>query len=48
MISDWHSILSENRHPYAGGKSNAVFFEDPARIKVELIASDSENPENLS
>ena len=32
-------ILYEDRHPYAGGKDHyAVFFEDPDRIKVELVA----------
>ena len=34
------SVLYENKHPYAGGKDYyAVFFEDPDRIKVELVAS---------
>lgn len=34
------SILYTDRHPYAGGKDYyAVFFEDPDRIKVELVAS---------
>ncbi|MEZ0262893.1 MAG: VOC family protein [Alphaproteobacteria bacterium] len=34
------TILYADRHPYAGGKSNyAVFFEDPDRIKVELVAA---------
>ena len=33
------TILYEERHPYAGGKDYyAVFFEDPDRIKVELVA----------
>lgn len=33
------TILYEDRHPYAGGKDYyAVFFEDPDRIKVELVA----------
>jgi catechol 2,3-dioxygenase-like lactoylglutathione lyase family enzyme len=33
------SILYKDRHPYAGGKDYyAVFFEDPDRIKVELVA----------
>lgn len=33
-------ILYEDQHPYAGGKNHyAVFFEDPDRIKVELVAS---------
>ena len=32
-------ILYENRHPYAGGPDHyAVFFEDPDRIKVEVVA----------
>lgn len=32
-------ILYRNRHPFAGGEQHyAVFFEDPDRIKVELIA----------
>ena len=32
-------ILYEDRHPYAGGPEHyAVFFEDPDRIKVELVA----------
>jgi catechol 2,3-dioxygenase-like lactoylglutathione lyase family enzyme len=34
-------ILYPDRHPHAGGQeSYAVFFEDPDRIKVELIAPD--------
>ncbi|MEH7251343.1 VOC family protein [Neobacillus niacini] len=32
-------ILYQDRHPYAGGKDYyAVFFEDPDRIKVEIVA----------
>ena len=32
-------ILYEDRHPFAGGNTHyAVFFEDPDRIKVELVA----------
>jgi catechol 2,3-dioxygenase-like lactoylglutathione lyase family enzyme len=32
-------ILYEDRHPYAGGKDiYAVYFEDPDRIKIELVA----------
>ncbi|WP_010647251.1 VOC family protein [Oceanobacillus massiliensis] len=32
-------ILYEDLHPYAGGPSHyAVYFEDPDRIKVELVA----------
>lgn len=33
------TILYQDKHPYAGGKDYyAVFFEDPDRIKVELVA----------
>jgi catechol 2,3-dioxygenase-like lactoylglutathione lyase family enzyme len=33
------SILYKDKHPFAGGDSHyAVFFEDPDRIKVELVA----------
>ncbi len=33
------TILYEDRHPHAGGsESYAVFFEDPDRIKVEVVA----------
>ncbi|MFS1518902.1 VOC family protein [Bacillus sp. SCS-151] len=32
-------ILYTDKHPFAGGKNDyAVFFEDPDRIKVELVA----------
>ena len=32
-------ILYKNRHPYAGGENYyAVFFEDPDRIKLEIVA----------
>ena len=32
-------ILYADRHPYAGGEDYyAVFFEDPDRIKVEMVA----------
>lgn len=32
-------ILYEDKHPFAGGKEYyAVFFEDPDRMKVELVA----------
>ncbi len=35
------TILYQDRHPYAGGKDYyAVYFEDPDRIKVELVAPD--------
>lgn len=33
------NILYQDRHPFAGGENYyAVFFEDPDRIKVELVA----------
>jgi catechol 2,3-dioxygenase-like lactoylglutathione lyase family enzyme len=33
------NILYENKHPYAGGEEYyALFFEDPDRIKVEIVA----------
>ncbi|MFP5112449.1 VOC family protein [Bacillaceae bacterium C204] len=33
------NILYQDKHPYAGGDAHyAVFFEDPDRIKVELVA----------
>jgi catechol 2,3-dioxygenase-like lactoylglutathione lyase family enzyme len=33
-------ILYSDRHPYAGGPDfYAVFFEDPNRIKVEVVAN---------
>ena len=32
-------ILYKDRHPYAGGEHYyAVFFEDPDRIKLEIVA----------
>jgi catechol 2,3-dioxygenase-like lactoylglutathione lyase family enzyme len=31
-------ILYEDKHPYAGGENYyAVYFEDPDRIKVEIV-----------
>jgi catechol 2,3-dioxygenase-like lactoylglutathione lyase family enzyme len=34
-------ILYEERHPHAGGNNSyAVFFEDPDRIKVEIVAEE--------
>lgn len=36
-------ILYEDRHPYAGGPDHyAVFFEDPDRIKVEVVAPEGD------
>ena len=35
-----YSLLYKEKHPYAGGPNYyAVFFEDPDRIKVELVAT---------
>ncbi|MFD2043261.1 VOC family protein [Ornithinibacillus salinisoli] len=32
-------VLYKDRHPYAGGPDHyAVYFEDPDRIKVEIVA----------
>jgi catechol 2,3-dioxygenase-like lactoylglutathione lyase family enzyme len=34
-------ILYKEKHPYAGGENYyAVFFEDPDRIKVEVVAKE--------
>jgi catechol 2,3-dioxygenase-like lactoylglutathione lyase family enzyme len=34
-------ILYEDRHPFAGGSGYcAVYFEDPNRMKVEVVASE--------
>jgi catechol 2,3-dioxygenase-like lactoylglutathione lyase family enzyme len=40
------NIIYRDRHPFAGGANHyAVFFEDPDRMKVELVApSLSEKP----
>ncbi|MUK89369.1 hypothetical protein GMD78_13455 [Ornithinibacillus sp. L9] len=33
------TILYEDKHPFAGGREHyAVYFEDPDRIKVEIVA----------
>lgn len=38
------NILYKEKHPFAGGVDHyAVFFEDPDRIKVELVAPDQED-----
>ena len=34
-----YAILYEDRHPFAGGPDHyAAYFEDPDRIKVEIVA----------
>ncbi|MEH7010158.1 VOC family protein [Neobacillus niacini] len=39
LIEKGIPILYQNKHPYAGGNEYyAVYFEDPDRIKVELVA----------
>ncbi len=39
LRSEGHHVLYNDRHPFAGGENYyAVFFEDPDRIKVELVA----------
>lgn len=36
------AILYADRHPHAGGRGHyAVFFEDPDRIKVEVVAPEA-------
>ncbi|GGJ91306.1 hypothetical protein GCM10007063_12430 [Lentibacillus kapialis] len=40
-------ILYEDLHPFAGGDNHyAVYFEDPDRIKVELVAPEEETDKN--
>ncbi|MCM2279063.1 MAG: VOC family protein [Oligoflexia bacterium] len=39
------TILYEDRHPFAGDQNYSVFFEDPDRIKVEVVAP---GPKGLS
>ncbi|GAA0595336.1 hypothetical protein GCM10009001_09310 [Virgibacillus siamensis] len=35
--------MYSDKHPFAGGEDHyAVYFEDPDRIKVELVAPDEE------
>ncbi len=39
LIQKGINILYQEKHPHAGGDDHfAVFFEDPDRIKVELVA----------
>lgn len=39
LKSNGVNILYTDKHPFAGGHSHyAVYFEDPDRIKVELVA----------
>jgi catechol 2,3-dioxygenase-like lactoylglutathione lyase family enzyme len=34
-------ILYEDKHPHAGGENDTVYFEDPDRMKVEVVAPSS-------
>lgn len=37
-------ILYSDKHPFAGGSNHyAVYFEDPDRVKVELVAPEQES-----
>lgn len=39
LIEKGTSIIYRDKHPFAGGSDHyAVYFEDPDRIKVELVA----------
>lgn len=39
LKSEGFTILYAEKHPFAGGDNHyAVYFEDPDRIKVELVA----------
>ena len=41
------NILYTDRHPFAGGENYyAVFFEDPDKIKVEVVAYDNDEKKN--
>ena len=40
-------ILYEDRHPHAGGQEDyAVYFEDPNRLKVEVVAPSAVEPDD--
>lgn len=39
VLAKGMNVLYQDRHPFAGGENYyALFFEDPDRIKVELVA----------
>jgi catechol 2,3-dioxygenase-like lactoylglutathione lyase family enzyme len=39
MISKGITLLYDEKYPFAGGRNHyAIYFEDPDRIKVELVA----------
>lgn len=41
-LDNQYHLLYEDRYPHAGGKgSYTVFFEDPDRIKIEIVLRDN-------
>ncbi|WP_436855157.1 VOC family protein [Staphylococcus caeli] len=41
LLDKGMNILYENKHPYAGGEYHyAVYFEDPNRIKLEIVSEE--------
>ncbi|MBM6628542.1 VOC family protein [Mammaliicoccus vitulinus] len=41
LINKGISILYKDKHPYAGGPEHyAVYFEDPNRIKLEIVSEE--------
>lgn len=43
LIRRGTSILYEDRYPYAGGEGHyALYFEDPDRIKLEVVAQEKQ------
>ncbi|WP_239734308.1 VOC family protein [Mammaliicoccus sp. G-M28] len=41
LLENGMNILYEDKHPYAGGKNHyAVYFEDPNRIKLEIVSEE--------
>lgn len=44
LLNSGVKILYRDQHPFAGGEEHyAVFFEDPDRIKVEIVAPSKKN-----
>lgn len=41
LLENGMNILYEDKQPYAGGKNHyAVYFEDPDRIKLEIVSEE--------
>lgn len=41
LLDNGINILYEDKHPYAGGENHyAVYFEDPNRIKLEIVSKE--------